>query len=254
MLPSVSLRMFRSGQTYFCRHLYLLVMCLTLWNHSAYSLADRQSPQATAQTPAPAARQFDAQKLKNITQSSDFNYFKGKAKTYSLLERIEQLLASWLNPNYVQNKYLEGSIYVVAALLLAFALFKIFGIERTVLFQKTGQSSEGMGIANAEEWANTDFESALQHALAQSDYRAAIRYAYLLRIRQLDVHALLVWKEDKTNYELQNELTHPPLRAAFQQATYWFERIYYGGFQVEKSLFERADVAFQELDKNMRQR
>lgn len=118
-----------------------------------------------------------------------------------------------------------GTIVLVAVFFLVKFLRNDFKIDRRV-------TQKNIGIEAVEEnLPDSDLEAFIKQALQSGDYKLAIRFYYLLIIKELSIKNIIEWKRDKTNHAYLAELrqNHNDLFEPFKQMTLAFERVWYGG-------------------------
>lgn len=92
-----------------------------------------------------------------------------------------------------------------------------------------------------------DIKSFLEKAIANGDYRLALRLYYLQSIKVLSAKYLIVWKRDKTNGRYLRELKGHDLYPDFKSLTLDFERIWYTDMPVSEDLFSKQHPAFEQF-------
>ena len=106
-------------------------------------------------------------------------------------------------------------------------------------------------IINASEIENnihkTDFTALIEEALLKNDYRLAIRYYYLLSLKQLAKKELIEWDSEKTNYDYYQEIQGEKIKEQFQYISYIYDYCWYGEFNIEKPEFNASEKAFKQL-------
>jgi len=124
---------------------------------------------------------------------------------------------------------------VLGALLLGGALFLLW--RYWGLKNRSVQQLE----VSLEEIENRLFESDLslfiERALAESQYRLAIRLYFLDVLKILALQKQIRWGKDKTNREYSAELRSTDLSAEFDRLVLIFERVWYGQGQLDRAAF-----------------
>jgi len=138
---------------------------------------------------------------------------------------------------FAQNKtsafsspeWLKYATYSIAVVLLVFLIYKLIVSLTAPSNKKVTTASEYSEIPEDElSFENTELEKNLAEAIHNSDYRRAIRYSYLIVIRELSMAKLIVAAKDKTNYEYIRELNSHPVSGLFSEITRMFEKTWYG--------------------------
>lgn len=98
-----------------------------------------------------------------------------------------------------------------------------------------------------EELPRSELERLLERALSSQDYKAAVRIYYLMVIQALSKKKLILWKKDKTNGEYVREMYGKPHADTFKDVTLTFDRIWYGGMDVNEHWYQEVGPQFQGL-------
>jgi len=96
---------------------------------------------------------------------------------------------------------------------------------------------------------NEDINALITRAIEQNNYRLAIRYYYLLALKELSDHNVIKWEQDKTNADYINEIENKTLQTNFKQATKIYDYVWYGEFTVDAIKFESLKKPFNQLSK-----
>lgn len=81
------------------------------------------------------------------------------------------------------------------------------------------------------------YEKEIQKAVAEENYRLAIRLWYLYMLKSLAERNLIQYKQEKTNSDYINELYNSPFYRDFFQLTRSFEYTWYGQFALSAATF-----------------
>ena len=117
---------------------------------------------------------------------------------------------------------------VILLLLVAWFVYK----AHPALFLRNKSSDSDV---EAEETIyGIDFNAVIRQAVADGDYRQAVRYVYLQTLRHLSDHAQIDWMPHKTpsQYILEYQ------KDDFRRLTNLFLRIRYGNFEATPSLYD----------------
>ncbi len=104
-------------------------------------------------------------------------------------------------------------------------------------------------LDNIEQYLQeSDLEKYLRQALAQKEYKQAIRLYYLMLIKALSAKQHIEWRKEKTNRQYLYELSpQPTLQTSFRESTRIFERVWYGENAFEKTDFEQVEAVFKDF-------
>lgn len=131
--------------------------------------------------------------------------------------------------------------------------FVIFVILKSVLGFDTqfwkptnkAKTSSDKLIYEDEDIHELNLEALLQQAIANKDFRLAIRYYYLTTLKGLSNKQIIDYHKDKTNSEYLFEIENPQTRTDFSYLSYVYAYVWYGEFPVDENSFEKAQKKYQ---------
>ena len=147
------------------------------------------------------------------------------------------------------NTFLKILPYLLLAVLI-FILIKFF-LNVNARSISHNRKNQPLVTLSEEEHIikNEDIQKLIQQALADKNYRLAIRYYYLYSLRLMNEKELIVWELQKTNADYNRELEKTDLKKPFAQITRLYEYIWYGDFPIDQSKFLKAEANFLSLQK-----
>ncbi|GAA4244471.1 MULTISPECIES: DUF4129 domain-containing protein [Winogradskyella] len=98
---------------------------------------------------------------------------------------------------------------------------------------------------------NEDINALIKDAIQQKNYRLAIRYYYLLSLKQLTESDHILWQPQKTNEDYINEIEKDHLKIDFKNITRIYDYVWYGEFNVDAIKFETLKLPFENLNKTI---
>lgn len=141
--------------------------------------------------------------------------------------------------------------YILIGILL-FLLIKFFlnVNSRALLYSK---ENENLVSLSEDEHIikNEDINQLIQKALEENNYRLAIRYYYLLILKQMSEKELIDWQMQKTNDDYINELGEEELKRPFSHITKLYDYIWYGDFPIDEAKYLKAESKFSSLQKTL---
>ena len=143
------------------------------------------------------------------------------------------------------NNYLV--ITIISILLGALFLAVIIAYAGGFIRLKNPKVEPGLSISLEEAEQNlfeADLPGLLQQAIQQQDYEASIRLYYLTCLRRLADQKHIRWKKEKTNGAYVRELSTTPLYKDFQNLTLLFDRLRYGGEDIDSAKYQRVEPYF----------
>ncbi|QTE23128.1 hypothetical protein [Polaribacter cellanae] len=111
-------------------------------------------------------------------------------------------------------------------------------------FKKGKKKTAEKLVYQDEDIHNIDLESLLNKAIANSNYRLAIRYYYLSVLKVLSNKKLIDYHKEKTNTEYTFELVNKELREQFSYLSYVYTYVWYGEFTIDKANFENVQQKY----------
>ena len=196
-----------------------------------------------------AVRKLDGVALKAYRQRPEFTYAEGFTGP-SLWTRFWRWFWDWLDLRGKNAgkatwfwRILKYLFIVGGPAALVFLILRLSGINMLGLFRKKAYSPLAYTTAQ-ENIHEIDFEAGIDKAVADKNYRLAVRLLYLRSLKQLSDSGLINWQINKTNTDYIGELTDTEQRAAFQQLTLQFEYAWYGDFSINGNSYQRISQLF----------
>ncbi|SDQ93644.1 DUF4129 domain-containing protein [Flagellimonas zhangzhouensis] len=168
---------------------------------------------------------------------------------------IFQQLFEWIFGVEKATSFLATFLQILPYLLLALFLYLVIRFfvnthARSVLLNKKNPNT--VSLSEEERIIKTeDIEQLIKDALAQNDYRLAIRYYYLFILKQLSERNLIDWQRQKTNDDYIEELSNPELKITFGKATFLYDYIWYGEFTIDQERYTQVEQVFVTLKKSI---
>ncbi len=98
---------------------------------------------------------------------------------------------------------------------------------------------------------NEDIQQLIQKAIAEKNYRLAIRYYYLNILKSMSNKEIISWEIQKTNYDYLNEIKALELKQPFTKITRLYDYVWYGDFGIDEPSFLKAQANFSDLHKKL---
>ncbi len=159
------------------------------------------------------------------------------------------------SPNLIKiAKVLSFGLILALLLLLLYRVFRYVNLQQKA-------TRDGVTAKEFSEWENDIREESdlltadlglwLDAALQSSDYRMALRFAYLQVLQALAGKQLIRWRKDKTNDQYIRELLPDGLSKQLIAITAIFERVWYGNKQIGKEDYDQLIKSFRILMHNI---
>jgi hypothetical protein len=209
-------------------------------------LEDEQQINFEQDTLSIKARDFDANKLRELNESGDYNYKEAPTVGETLLERIWSWIVDaffWLISKLTLTG--TGNFFLYLLCLVVLIIIVLIVLKVDALRVLTGRTDSGVSKSVFHENIHAmDFDSLLQAALAKHDYRNAVRLVFLQSLKILADKQLIDWQAGKTNHDYLNEVQPPDVKKGLGQLSYYFDYAWYGGFSVSENQYSRVKSIF----------
>lgn len=130
--------------------------------------------------------------------------------------------------------------YLVIIFLIGLILYLIF--SNVELDKKIEPSlSRSFEFEDIEE---VDTVNGYKEALANGDYRSAIRWQFISVLQLLSKNETIDWQQEKTNRIYMRELRGKPQSRIFNTLVQIFENVWYGNHDIDESIFKELNIPF----------
>jgi len=206
-------------------------------------------------------QQITENDLETYKNDDAFNYIETVAN-----DSIFQNIKRWLK-NILQSIFeaifgvgnVSGILYfifnIVPYIILAILLFFLVKFFLKVNSRSIISGKQKLATVKFTEdehiIKNEDINALISDAVAQQNFRLAIRYYYLLSLKSLTDKELIVWQQQKTNTDYISEIGTVTLKTDFKAITKIYDYVWYGEFEIDEIKFESLKAAFHKLDKTI---
>lgn len=235
--------------------LFTLLLVSFLFSAS-FAAAKKPSLKIKVDSSKVAVKKFDAKAIDKLKADKDFNYNGRSTGEPTIWEQLWNwfwgTLARWFMKVPFGGTILQYLFIFLAICLLAYIIFKSLGIDPIRMLRG---NPDKVGLAYSESLENIheiNFDAEIEKAIAQHNYRLAVRLLYLKCLKQLSDHNLIQWQIDKTNSAYLVELADPDQKQTFGVLTRQFEYVWYGNFMIDKQAFTNIDQLFQNFKKQLK--
>ena len=126
-------------------------------------------------------------------------------------------------------------IFLVAGFIALLIWF--LSSSNIYLFRKKSKAFAETEQPTVENIFETDFENEIQKAIAEKNFRMAVRLLYLRSLRDLSDHNLIIYTPEKTNSDYLLQLAETSYYKSFFRLTRNFDYTWYGHFELSKERF-----------------
>ncbi len=198
---------------------------------------------------------FDAKKIEAYKQQDEFIYVVEKReltvieKAWNWFKRtIKKLLSYIFDDISPAVGFLSWLLRVLPYVIAGLVLFLIIKFFLKVNTQSIIDGKSAKSIVNLSEEEvlikDKDLSKLIQEAINEGNYKLAVRYYYLLLLKNLSEKELISWQQEKTNEDYIKELSNNKLNTDFEKLTYLYDYVWYGEFLIDEEKFLQAEVNF----------
>ncbi len=229
-----------------------LVLVLVLLN-TAYAGVKKAPAGVVIDSSKVTVQKFDQGALKEFRADKDFNYNSGTAQPgqLSLWDRFWNWFWVKLFRGIGKHTSVQYILAGICVLFLVYIIFKVIGIDVMQVISGRPKETELAYSESLENINEINFDAEIEKALAQHNYRLAVRLLYLKCLKQLSDRHLVQWQIDKTNSAYLYELKDVNQQKAFRLLTRQFEYVWYGNFAIDKDAFGSISNLFQDFKKQL---
>lgn len=141
----------------------------------------------------------------------------------------------------------------ILQIILILLLIALLGFLIYQLFMKTSLDDKGKKVVvpleelEPSEIPKTELELMLEKALADGNYREAVRIYFIFIIKDLSEKEWIRWEKRKTNMSYLVEMRGRSQYNLFDEAVSVFEFVWYGNYKIERSDFQSLEPKFKSL-------
>lgn len=229
---------------------------ITLYANASASKAINQVLQDSVYIDVDPIEKRHFEDLKDKYSGNDFIYER-TINNSGWWTRFKQWLSDFIKNIFDINSDAKASdvtdiaikvFYVVIFILVVFFIVKaIINKEGKWVF---GKSSDKSIIPVTDIESNiyeADFKSLIASAERDNNYRLAVRYYYLLLLKNLSQAGIIEYDVEKTNSDYHYEINSEALKKEFSYTSYLYNYIWYGEFDIDNSQFQKAKTAFNQF-------
>ncbi|WP_276165895.1 DUF4129 domain-containing protein [Zobellia alginiliquefaciens] len=141
--------------------------------------------------------------------------------------------------------------YVLLGILIYILIRFFLNINSTSL--KQAKANAALVSLSEEEQIikNENIHDLIEQALAQKDYRLAVRYSYLHVLKLMSEKELITWEPQKTNDDYLQEISKTNLQKPFTAITRLYDFTWYGDFHISEIDYQKAKRTFLSIEQTI---
>lgn len=192
-------------------------------------------------------------KFQSAYQGDEFDYTTIKPKEslwqkmQKSIKRILEAVFGDIDPNKTGD-YAAIIMRVFAIAIIGFVLYFLIRFLLTkdgnFFFSRKNKKMTISGQDMLENIHEINFSETIDSFEKQKDYRSAIRYRFLLVLKNLTDKRLLNWNPEKTNRDYFAELKNADLKDRFSELVYIFDYVWYGEFDINEDGYHHFKEKF----------
>ncbi len=237
-----------------CRYIYCIFFCVFVMCGNIYSQGSQKiaSDSVKVDNSNTTVAKVPAAKLDKYKSDRNFNYKTKEPASSGFRYYLSRILNKILRVIFSNRGISPYIRYLVAVIILLLAIFLIYKARFKGLFisDKTNLSNNQFAYAT-ENINEKNLEIKLQNAIKDSNFRLAIRFYYILLLKNLDSKNLIQWEIDKTNKDYRYELKDKSIYENFNSLSNLYEYSWYGNFAISEYSFNDYKNSFDLLLKKV---
>ncbi|MCH7524705.1 MAG: DUF4129 domain-containing protein [Bacteroidetes bacterium] len=208
-------------------------------------------------------QQITEENIASYKEDSSFNYIEIETEE-SFIGRFKQWIKNILTEIFeyifgVGN--VSGILYfifnIIPYLILAVLIVLLLKFFLNVNSRNIISGKQNQAIIQFTEdehiIKNKDIIVLINEAIAQRDFRLAIRYYYLLSLKYLAEKNIISWQQQKTNEDYISEIKKGTLKKDFKAITRIYDYVWYGEFNIDELRFNTLKSSFETLNATINQ-
>ena len=235
------------------KFIFMTCMLLLAVNAALWAGSSMEQPQKE--------REFNKD-FKDHYSDRKYNY-EGKAEVRSKASKHENASKYSENKPYVKedntsNDFsfnftaFNGLFILILILAVGYLAYTLLNDGSSKLFSsRKNENLKFYDQITAENIANANIDALITQAENTNDYRLAIRYYYLLVLKQLTLKNFIKYTEDKTNADYIKAIASQKFSKGFGYTSYIYNYTWYGEFTLDLKQYQLAKASFVQLIKEV---
>lgn len=201
---------------------------------------------------------FSTEKIQEFKKEKAFDYSEKLVEENWWTQFTTWLWELWLKFwNWLVGDFEAGGFisflvhvlpYVFLLALIVFVIWLFYKLNPGASFFKSKEKPAVFFSKEEEIIKSKNIKKLIENALANKDYRLAVRYYYLLILKKLTDAELINYEFDKTNSEYFAEINSEKINSGFRKVTTLYDYIWYGSFAVTETDYKKAEHTFNALE------
>lgn len=143
------------------------------------------------------------------------------------------------------SRAFEVIMWILAGCFVLFILYRLFFTQGAFRRNTKARETIEPEVSEQEEITNpNELDIKIQQAVADGNFRLAVRYQYLKTLYRLSEQERVELAADKTNYQYVRELKDYNQQNEFAALTLNYEYVWYGEFRIGREIYDRIATGF----------
>jgi hypothetical protein len=147
--------------------------------------------------------------------------------------------------------FVKVILWLLAIFFIGFVVYKLFSDENIFKRNRSYKKASDKQPGEETPYNVAAYDTVIQQAVKNNNYRLAIRYLYLQTLHRLSDAGAVTLSAEKTNYQYVNELQGKPYQNAFSSVTLHYEYVWYGEFAISEQTFNKLNNEFKIFSQNL---
>ncbi|SCY14416.1 hypothetical protein SAMN05192588_1364 [Nonlabens sp. Hel1_33_55] len=144
---------------------------------------------------------------------------------------------------------IKWTVYALFGAIAIYFLVRLLTGEKASGITARGGDNKNQIKVEETHIQELDLNKFINEAIANGNYRNAVRYLYLNSLKMLSSAGKIDWDFQKTNSDYYREIKDVDLKTQFQKVSYLYDYVWYGEFAIDESAFAKAKQQFELLNK-----
>lgn len=202
-------------------------------------------PQRIYSQDPPSANEISEEQFLKLSEELDYTKTKRKLvlRNQEEKENLNQKEPKDTFRTYNNLSLFQWMAYLTIAILILFIIYTVFSNVKT----ENQIKAAVLPVEVSEDIDKIESDHEYEKAIAEGDFRMAIRMQYIRVLQYLNDNKLIKWKPDKTNRHYLRELRDLGIYNSFRELSHIYEWVWYGNTTLGADEFSRLDPKFNQF-------
>ncbi len=207
-------------------------------------------------------KKIDTDAMEAYKKSDDFKYETVKKEEnlfqifWNWIKRsIKKILSFFFDDITPAVGFLSHLLKIIPWLIAVIALYFIIKFFLKIDSKNIVEIKKNKAIIQLHEdeevLLKQDLKALIKEAVEAKNFRLAIRYYYLYSLQKLSDKEFITWRQEKTNEDYIKEIRQHNIKPEFIETTRLYDFVWYGGFAINESEFNRTEALFHQLNQKI---